>query len=144
MVVITREVTAAAAPATVFAYLSDFESTNDWDPGTVRTVRTAGDGAVGTVYANTSRFAGRTTELTYTVTDLEAPHRITLRGENPAVVALDTITVQPSGAGSLVRYQATFTFRSTLLRLAAPVLRPAFRRLGDEAENGLRAALARL
>lgn len=144
MIVVTREVRTRATPRAVFAYLSDFTTTTEWDPGTVRTVRRSGDGGVGTVYENTSEFSGRTTELTYTVTDHEAPRRITLRGRNASLEALDTITVLPHDDGSLVRYQATFRFRSPLLRLAGPFLRPAFRRLGDEAEAGMRAALARL
>ena len=144
MIVVTREVRTRATPRAVFDYLADFTTTTQWDPGTVRTVRRSGDGGVGTVYDNTSSFNGRTTELTYTVTEHRSPRRITLRGENEALVALDTITVDPHEEGSLVRYQATFQFRSLLLRLAAPFLRPAFRRLGDEAEAGMRAALARL
>lgn len=144
MIVVSREVRTRATPRAVFAYLSDFTTTTEWDPGTVRTVRRSGDGGVGTVYENTSSFNGRTTELTYTVTDHEAPRRITLSGENRTLRALDTITVEPSDDGSLVRYQAAFHFRSPLLRLAAPFLRPAFRRLGDEAEAGMRAALAKL
>lgn len=144
MITIIREVSAPASAEEVFAYLSDFRTTGEWDPGTVRTVRTSGDGGVGTVYANTSRFAGRTTELTYTVTDLDVPRRITLRGENSSVQAVDTITVEPAADGARVRYEATFRFRTPLLRLVGPLMRPAFRRLGDGAEAGMRDALARL
>lgn len=144
MIVVTREVLTRATPRVAFAYLSDFRNTTQWDPGTVTTVRRSGDGGIGTVYENTSSFNGRTTELTYTVTDHVAPRRVTLRGENATLEALDTITVEPHDDGSLVRYQATFRFRSLLLRLAEPFLRPAFRRLGDEAEAGMRAALAKL
>ena len=32
----------------VFAYLADFAHTEQWDPGTVETRRTGGDGGVGT------------------------------------------------------------------------------------------------
>ena len=67
---LTRTVTTAKPLDTVFAYLSDFTSTTEWDPGTVRTVRTAGDGGFGTQYLNTSTFAGRQTQLTYVVQDL--------------------------------------------------------------------------
>ena len=43
----------------VFDYLSDFTHTNEWDPGTVSTIRTFGDGGLGTTYDNTSEFMGR-------------------------------------------------------------------------------------
>jgi hypothetical protein len=39
----------------VWAFLSDFTTTEGWDPPTVSTVRATGDGGVGTEYANTSR-----------------------------------------------------------------------------------------
>ena len=45
----------------VFAYLSDFTTTTEWDPGTVRTTRESGDGGIGTRYRNVSRFLGRET-----------------------------------------------------------------------------------
>ena len=68
----------------VFGYLADFTTTTQWDPGTVLTTRVSGDGGVGTVYANRSRFMGRENDLTYVVEELEPFHRIALRGSNPA------------------------------------------------------------
>ena len=53
-----RTVTIAKPLDKVFAYLADFTTTTEWDPGTVQTVRTAGDGGFGTEYLNTSTFAG--------------------------------------------------------------------------------------
>ena len=143
MIVVERTVTAAAPVETVFAYLSDFTTTTDWDPGTVRTERVSGAGDVGTTYRNTSRFAGRETELTYTVTARQAPRTITLRGENRTIVATDTITVEPAGTGRRATYRAVFELRGVWQALQ-PFFRPAFRRLGDYAEAGLRASLARL
>ena len=138
--IVRREVVAQVEPDVAFAYLSDFTTTTEWDPGTVRTVRAEGDGGVGTVYLNTSSFAGRQTELTYVVTDLRAPELIALRGENSTLVAIDTMTLEPVPGGTRVTYQADFRFKGAW-RLVAPFLRPAFRRLGDEAQVGLQAAL---
>lgn len=143
MIVVERTVTSGAPAAAAFAYLSDFTTTTEWDPGTVRTERLSGTGDAGTTYRNISRFAGRETELTYTVVDRRTPHTITLRGENRTVVATDTITVTPTQTGSDVTYRAAFELRGVWKALE-PVFRPAFRRLGDDAEAGLRAALARL
>lgn len=141
---IHRSVTTATPPATVFDYLADFTTTTRWDPGTVQTTRTKGDGGVGTEYHNVSRFLGRTTELTYVVEAYQAGERIALRGENASVVAHDTITVSEERPGSTrVDYSAEFAFKG-IARLAAPVLAPAFRRLGDEAERGLSHALNQL
>lgn len=138
--IVRREVVAQVEPDVAFAYLSDFTTTTEWDPGTVRTVRAEGDGGVGTVYLNTSSFAGRQTELTYVVTDLRAPELIALRGENSTLVAIDTMTLEPAPGGTRVTYQADFRFKGAW-KLVAPFLRPAFRRLGDEAQAGLQTAL---
>jgi carbon monoxide dehydrogenase subunit G len=138
-----REVTVDASATKVFAYLSDFTTTTEWDPGTVETVRVSGDGGVGTVYHNRSRVGGRETELTYEVVERREPQMIRLRGENGAVVATDTITVDPAGSGARVVYEADFAFKG-LWRVAAQFMGPAFRKLGDEAEAGLRESLGKL
>ena len=138
-----RTVETNAAPAAVFAYLSDFTTTNEWDPGTVRTVRVSGDGGVGTTYRNTSKFLGRQTELTYEVVQHEPDSVFALRGENSSVVAHDTMTIEPSGFASRVTYTADFEFKG-LGKLVAPLLTPALKKLGDDAEEGLREALSKL
>jgi len=138
-----REVTVDASPTKVFAYLSDFTTTTEWDPGTVETVRVSGDGAVGTVYRNRSKVGGRETELTYAVVERRDPGMIRLRGENGAVVAMDTITVEPAGKGSRVVYEADFAFKG-IWKAVARFMGPAFRKLGDGAEAGLRESLGKL
>jgi len=127
----------------VFSYLSDFTTTTDWDPGTVSTVRRHGNGGVGTTYVNTSTFLGRTTQLTYIVDELVDQQLIQLRGENKTVIAVDTLTFRPVASGTEVTCTAEFTFKG-LSRIAAPLLKPAFERLGNEAEAGMRKALNRL
>jgi carbon monoxide dehydrogenase subunit G len=138
-----RSVETAAAPAAVFAYLSDFTNTNEWDPGTVKTELASGDGGVGTTYRNISKFMGRETELTYEVVQHRPDYRFALRGENSSVVANDTMEITPLGEGSRVTYTADFEFKG-FGRLVAPLLKPALKKLGDEAETGLRDALAKL
>jgi carbon monoxide dehydrogenase subunit G len=127
----------------VFGYLSDFTTTAEWDPGTVRTVRQEGDGGVGTVYLNTSTFRGRTTELTYVVDELVDQRLIRLRGENETVVSVDTLTFRAVASGTEVAYDVEFTFKGAS-RFAAPLLKPTLERLGNEAEAGIREALGRL
>lgn len=140
---VRRIVTAEKPLAEVFAYLSDFTTTTEWDPGTVQTVLTSGDGGFGTEYLNTSKFAGRETQLTYVVEDLVPNRHISLRGENKTVIAHDTMTFRENGGRTEVTYTADFTFKG-ITKLIAPLMKPAFTRLGDEAETGMAAALARL
>ena len=138
-----RTVDTDAAPGAVFAYLSDFTTTKEWDPGTVDTSRVSGDGGVGTTYRNISSFLGRKTELTYTVTAHEPERLFALRGENKTVVAHDTMEIAPSGDGTRVTYTAEFEFQG-LAQFVAPLLSPALKKLGDDAEKGLRTPLGRL
>ncbi len=55
--------------------------------------------------------------------------------------------IEPQGTGTRVSYTADFTFKG-VLRLLQPVLGLAlassFKKLGDEAEHGMREALGRL
>ena len=142
--IIVRTVSVDTPVAAAFAYLSDFTTTTEWDPGTVRTTRHSGDGGPGTRYHNVSRFLGRQTELTYVVEELDPGRRLRLRGENRTVLAHDTMTFAPTpSGGTAVTYRAEFELKG-LARLAAPFLRPAFSKLGDDAQAGLRASLQRL
>jgi len=138
-----RSVETTATPTQAFAYLSDFTTTTEWDPGTVRTEKVSGDGGVGTTYHNTSRFMGRETELTYVVQTHQPDRLFALRGENDSVIANDSIEISQLGEGARVTYTADFEFKG-IGKLVAPLLKPALKKLGDEAESGLREALARL
>lgn len=143
MATIRRTIEVPRPLTQVFDYLSDFTTTNEWDPGTVETVRVKGQGGVGTEYLNRSRFGGRETELTYVVEDLVRNQVFALRGENKSVCAHDTMTFRETPAGTSVTYVAEFTFKGAA-KVAAPFLGRAFTKLGDEAEEGMRQALLRL
>lgn len=141
---IDRTVETSAPTAEVFDFLADFTNTEEWDPGTVRTDRISGNGGVGTAYANTSRFLGRNTDLTYVVEVYEPGRRVALRGENKTVVAHDTMTFVPTATGGTsVRYVAEFELKG-MAKMVAPLLTPAFTRLGDSASEQMRATLDRL
>jgi hypothetical protein len=127
----------------VFDYLSDFTTTTQWDPGTLTTVRQHGKGGIGTTYLNTSTFLGRKTRLTYVVDEFVDRQLIRLRGENKTVMAVDTMTFRPVTSGTEVTYTADFTFKG-LSRFVAPLLKPAFEHLGNQAETGMRKALNQL
>jgi uncharacterized protein YndB with AHSA1/START domain len=142
---ITRTIETSTPVDKVFAYLSDFTTTNEWDPGTVETRRIKGDGGVGTDYRNTSKFMGRETELVYTTKELEPGRRIVLEGNNKTVRATDTMTLTATaGGGTRVVYNADFDFKGVVGKIApllSPLLAPAFKKLGDEAEVEMGRAL---
>ena len=111
MITVQRVVqTTLDAPST-FAYLSAFEHTPTWDPGTpVVEKQSTGPVAVGTKYHAVAEFRGKRQQIDYVVTEISAD-RIQLRGENKTVISVDTISVRPSKSGSEVTYTAEFTLK---------------------------------
>lgn len=139
---ISRTVRLDRSTDEVFAYMRDFTTTEEWDPGTVSTTLVEGDGGVGSRYRNVSRFLGRETELEYVVVDEKPGSFVHLRGENSSVVADDEISVRKAEDGATeLTYEANFQFKG-LAKWLAPLTAPALKQLGDKAEEGLRRALA--
>jgi carbon monoxide dehydrogenase subunit G len=126
-----------------FAYLSDFSTSAEWDPGVVEAQR-VGTGAVGkgTEFRLVAKFLGRTTPLTYRVLEYEPPSAVTFLGESGTVVSHDRITFDTIATGTRVTYDAELRLKG-LLRVADPLLTRAFNRVGDRALGGLRAVLGR-
>jgi carbon monoxide dehydrogenase subunit G len=131
----------ARSPAETFAYLSDFSTTAEWDPGVLEAER-LGDAAVGegTEFRLVAVFLGRKTPLTYRIVEYDPPSAVTFRGESSTVVSLDRIVVEPSHGGTRIVYDADLALKGAL-KLADPLLRLAFRRVGDRALAGLRRTL---
>ena len=125
----------------VFDYLSDFENTNEWDPGTIETRRTGGDGGIGTTYANTSTFAGRRTELTYETVGFDRPTFFSARGRNKTATATDTLTFTRDGARTQIHYRADFQFHGVVKLVAPWVVKPKLQALADETVEQLRGCL---
>ena len=127
----------------VAAYLTDFSSTQAWDPGVVEAERLDhGPVAIGSRFRVVARFLRRRAELTYEIVRHNPGELVTLRGENATVVSLDTMRFSDTpGGGTRVRYEADLTLKGPL-RALDPLLRLAFNRVGDRAAAGLRAELA--
>ena len=137
----TASIETPRPPAETFAYLSDFSTTQEWDPGVVEAER-LGDAPVGegTEFRLVADFFGRKAALTYRIVEFEPDKAVTLRGENTTVVSLDRITFEPSDGGTRVSYDADLALKGPL-RIADPLLGLAFDRVGDRALEGLREAL---
>ena len=126
----------------VFAYLSDFSTTEQWDPGVVEAKRVTGAAiGQGTEFRLVAEFLGRKNELTYQIVEHDPPHAVTFRGENSTVVSRDRITFESTAGGTRVTYDADLAPKG-LLRIADPLLALAFNRVGERALAGLRRTLA--
>ena len=103
---------------------------------------TSGDGGVGTTYRNVSSFLGRTVELTYEATEVDAPRHVHLHGTGPSFEGDDIFEVAPATGGSRVVYTARMEF-SGLSRLAAPLVQAYLPLLASKTIDQLRACLDR-
>ncbi len=136
MITISESVTTAKPRDEVFAYVADFTTVAEWDPGIISSERISGDGGIGTTYRVVSEFRGRRVELAYEIVDHQEPAVIVLKGTGRAVEALDRIELHGHGEGTRVVYVAEFTLKG-LLRFAEPFLGGMFSTLGREAIGGL-------
>ena len=142
MPTLRRTISTTTPADRVFPYLADFTNATEWDSGTVACKRVSGDGGPGTVYRNVSRFMGRDVELEYTV-EQAAPPVVELVGRQGGTTSRDTITITPSGDGTVVEYRADFEF-SGPAKLLGPLIRIPLERLAAETERTLKEALDRL
>ena len=129
---VARTFTVSRSITEVFDYLSDFENTNEWDPGTVDTRRTAGDGGLGTTYSNRSKFMGRETELTYETIGFTRPTFFSCRGKNKTATATDSMTFSEAGESTQINYRADFEFKGVVKFIAPLVVRRKLESLADE------------
>jgi carbon monoxide dehydrogenase subunit G len=138
-----REIEVPTPVGETFAYLADFTHTAEWDPGIAEARRlTPEPTAVGSRFEVIALFRGKRQRFEYIVTEYEDGRRIALRGEGDKALSDDVITVTATGNGTRVGYEADLRLKG-VLRLGEPFLGSTFRRMGDDALDGLAARLAR-
>lgn len=143
MTTVERTFTVQPDPSVVLAYLKDFGNATEWDPGTESCERTDdGPVAVGATWHNVSKIMGTTTELTYTLEQLDSD-KIVLVGKNDKATSVDTITVRPSGAGSEITYHVDLQMHGAA-KLATPIMKVVFEKLGGDTEKQMTEVLNRL
>ena len=145
MTTVSRTFDVRPEPAVVVDYLKDFSNAEEWDPGTESCTRTdTGPVTVGSTWHNTSKIAGVSTELDYTLEKLTSD-TIVLVGHNDSATSTDTITVvpNPDGAGSRVTYEANIEMKGAA-KLADPVMKIVFEKIGSDTEDDMTTVLNRL
>jgi carbon monoxide dehydrogenase subunit G len=136
----TIEVPCSAAEA--FAYASDFSRVSEWDPGVVES-RALGRDAhveVGTRFEVVAVFRGNRQRFEYVVTELEEGRRISLLGDGEKARSRDEISVADVDGKTQITYEADISLKG-VRRAAEPFLGRMFRRMGDDALEGLRRKL---
>lgn len=139
---VERTLTTSTDIHTVWDYLTDFTTTEEWDPPTVSTTRTSGDGGVGTTYHNVSSLLGSENEVDYVVSAVVPLERFEVRGDAGTSMDLhDTITFErPPEGGTRVTYRAEFIPHGAA-KLAEPLLPPGLKLLGDKVAGRLQECL---
>lgn len=143
MPTVSRTFTVKPTPDVVVDYLADFTHAEEWDPGTESCTRLdSGPIQVGSRFHNESKIAGVSTELVYELVTLDAD-KVVLRGENDSATSTDTITVTPKGGGSEITYEAVIEAKG-VGKLAEPLMKLVFERIGSETEKKMTEVLNRL
>lgn len=139
----SRTFTVKPTPEVVVDYLADFTHAEEWDPGTESCTRLdSGPIRVGSRFHNESKIAGVSTELVYELVTLDAD-KVVLRGENDSATSTDTITVTPKDGGSEITYEAVIEAKG-VGKLAEPLMKLVFERIGSETEKKMTEVLNRL
>ena len=139
----SRTFTVKPRPEVVVDYLADFTHAEEWDPGTESCTRLdSGPIRVGSRFHNGSEIAGVSTELVYELVTLDAD-KVVLRGENDSATSTDTITVTPKDGGSEITYEAVIEAKG-IGKLAEPLMKLVFERIGSETETKMTEVLNRL
>ena len=139
--VVTEVIEVPRSSEESFAYVADFTTAAEWDPGIHESRKVSGDGGIGTVYEVQAEFRGKTMPFTYTVTAYDENRRIVLDGVGEKATSLDTIAFDDAGDGrTCITYSADFKLKGAL-RLAEPFLGGTFRGLARTALAGLEAKL---
>jgi carbon monoxide dehydrogenase subunit G len=124
-----------------FAFIADFGNAMHWDPGVASSEAVdTGPVRLGSRSRLGVRLGSRVAPMEYRVTTFDPPNVVVLTGSGSNVEAVDEIRFAPSGTGTRIDYTADIRLGG-VLRLAQPFLGRAFRKLGDDAVNGMRAAL---
>lgn len=137
----TRTIEVPPPPEEAFAYLADFSNTAEWDPGVAEARRLTGAPTrLGSAFEVIALFRGKRQRFEYVVTEFEEGRRVAVHAEGEKAVSDDVVTVEPSGGGSRVTYEAVSKLKG-IYRLAEPVVAIVFKRMGNEALDGLERTL---
>jgi uncharacterized protein YndB with AHSA1/START domain len=140
---IERTVTVSTPLERVWAFLTDFTSTEQWDPPTVSTTLVSGDGGVGSVYRNVSRILGQNTQIEYTVVEIEPMKAFRLEGKTSSMTMLDTMRFDNDGGRTTVTYTAEFNPEGAA-KLIEPLMPLGLKKLGDDAAKSMQRELEKL
>lgn len=141
---ISKSIEVAKPVDEVFAYLSDFTNTAEFDPGVIRAEKTS-EGEIGpaSTFKLITEFKGREIPVNYEIASYDPPNRLVFVGDGKRFEGTDDIQLSPLGEGSTkVTWTADFKMKG-LAQLAEPFLKGTFEDISQHAVDGLADALGR-
>ena len=146
MITVRRTVAVNVAIDRVAPYLSDFATTERWDPHTARCTR-LDDGPirVGSTFENVQKVGPFRPRFTYRVEQYEPERLVRLHSQTRSLDATDTMEFEerdgPRGSRqTVVTYTASFDLKGAA-RALAPAFEKFLNRVADDGAAGLRATL---
>jgi dehydrogenase/reductase SDR family protein 12 len=141
MTVLHETVDVERPVAEVFAYVSDFTTTVEWDSTALSARKlTPGPIDVGTRFEVVCALPLGSVTLQYTIKRLLTDKLIELSGSSRFFDILDTITLTPTATGTRIDYRALFTFKPLVAPIAALSV-DGLQRMGRESVASLGRAL---
>jgi len=127
--------------AEAFRYTANFGLIEQWDPGVTESEKlTAGALDAGSRFRVVVKSGLGTSEMHYTITHWEPPHRVVLEGEGDAIHAVDDIRFEEIAGGTRIDYTADITLGGVAAK-AEFLLGSVLERVGKKAMAGLKSAL---
>ena len=133
-------VTTPMSPTEAFRYMADMRNFVEWDPGVESVEQVKGDGPGPDAVFDVAIAGRRPMMLQYRTVEYDEPNELLLVAESKALRSVDRIIVRADDQGSRVTYDAELTLNG-LFKIAEPVMKLMFRRIGDRADAGLRRVL---
>jgi len=143
MAILREHIVVSLDIESAFEYTADFSNIEKWDPGVAASVKRGDDPVgLGSEFDLDVVFGRRRIPMTYTITELDPPHRVVLVGKGEKLDAIDTITFSAVDDGTRIDYEADLTFHN-FVKFIEPLLGSVFKRVGEKAVSGLSVALDR-
>jgi uncharacterized membrane protein len=132
-------------PEDVFAYYEDLAKHGEWQQQIVSVrVETDGPTQVGSRATDKRRLPGGTRDISYEITEHDAPHKSSFRGVNGPIRPLGTVTVEPLDGGKRSKLTLEFELKGHGVGvLFAPVARANARQEIPESHQRLKELLER-
>jgi carbon monoxide dehydrogenase subunit G len=141
---VERTVTVDRPVDEVAKYLSDFRTTEQWDPHTARCEREdTGPLGVGSRFVNTQRIGPLRSKYTYEITEFEPGRRVVLHSKSGSADLTDSMSFAGDANRSSVTYVAEVQLKG-VARAGEPLFRLLMNRLADDGARGMKDALHRL